>query len=181
MSRKPSGAEILKKAMGCLPEAKTVNELRQAQAVILPLQFGLSLEQTAEAIGVSTGWACRLRTDFIRSGGPSPTAKPPRGGRRRENLSREEEAAFLEPFFEKAKIGGILVVGEIKRALEERLGRPVALASTYNLLHRNGWRKLAPDKQHPQADIAARAEWKKNCPICSPKSNKSGRTKGPSS
>jgi hypothetical protein len=51
-------------------------------------------------------------------------------------MTREEEASFLAPFFEKAKVGGILVVGEIKRALDERLGREVALASAYNLLHR---------------------------------------------
>jgi hypothetical protein len=43
----------------------------------------------------------------------------------------------------KARVGGIFVAGEIHRALEERLGRKAALASAYNPLHRNGWRKLA--------------------------------------
>ena len=177
MSRKPRGTEVLEKAKARLSEAKTVVELRQAQAVVFPLQFGFTLEQTAEAIGVSVGWTCRLRTHFIREGGVSPAGKQSRGGRRRENLSREEELAFLEPFFEKAKTGGILVVGEIKRALEERLGRHVALASAYNLLHRNGWRKLAPDKRHPQSDAAAQEEWKKNSQPSSPKSTRNGRGK----
>jgi hypothetical protein len=35
-------------------------------------------------------------------------------------MTREEEAASLAPFFEKASVGGILVVGEIKQALDER-------------------------------------------------------------
>jgi transposase len=161
MSRKPRGTEVLEKAKARLSEAKTVDQLRQAQAVVFPLQFGFTLAQTAEAIGVSVGWTCRLRTHFIREGGVIPTGKQSRGGRRRENLSPEDEIALLEPFFEKAKTGGILVVGEIKRALEERLGRCVALASVYNLLHRNGWRKLAPDKRHPQRDAAAQEEWEK--------------------
>jgi transposase len=85
---------------------------------------------------------------------------------------------FLAPFFEKAKVGGILVVGEIKRALDERLGRKVALASAYNLLHRHGWRKLAPDKRHPKADVAAQEAWKKNFPTSSSKSTARGRAKG---
>jgi transposase len=150
--------DVLEAAKAQLATAKTAEQLRQAQAVVLPLEFGLSLAQTAKAIGLSVGWACQLRTRFVREGG---CVKSTRGGRRRENLTREEEADFLAPFFEKAKVGGILVVGEIKQALDARLGRTVALASAYNLLHRHGWRKLAPDKRHPQANVAAQEEWKK--------------------
>jgi transposase len=89
---------------------------------------------------------------------------PARGGRKRENLSIEQEREFLAPFLEKASAGGILVVGEIKAALDKKLGRSVALASVYNLLHRHDWRKLAPDKHHPQSDPEAQLDWKKNSP-----------------
>lgn len=178
MARRASGGELLHFAKACLAKAKTVEELRQAQAVVLPLEFGLSLQQTAQAIGVSVGWACQLRTRFVREGGVPDRSRPRPGGRRRENMSREEEAAFLAPFFEKARVGGILIVGEIKHALDARLGRKVALASAYNLLHRHGWRKLAPDKRHPQADVAAQEAWKKNFPTSSGKSTGSGKTKG---
>ncbi|MHC1712230.1 MAG: winged helix-turn-helix domain-containing protein [Solidesulfovibrio sp.] len=164
MARKASGREVLAQAKASAAKAKTVNELRQAQAVLLPLEFDLTLEQTAEAIGVSTGWACRLRTQFIRNGGQHGETKPIRGGRRRENMTPEEERAFLAPFFEKAAAGGILVVTEIKHALDTRLGRKVALASVYNLLHRHGWRKIAPDKRHPKTDVEAQENWKKNSP-----------------
>jgi len=178
MARRASGEEWLVEAKACLAKAKTVEELRQAQAVVLPLEFGLSLQQTAQAIGVSVGWACQLRTRFVREGGVSDHSRSRPGGRRRENMSREEEAAFLAPFFDKAKVGGILIVGEIKQALDARLGRKVALASAYNLLHRHGWRKLAPDKRHPQSDVAAQEEWKKNCPTSSRKSGSNGKAKG---
>ena len=57
--------------------------------------------------------------------------------------------------------GGVLVVPPLKQALEARLGRPVALSSVYRLLHRHDWRKLAPDKRHPEADGAAQEAWKK--------------------
>lgn len=177
MARRASGGEWLEDAKACLAKARTVEELRQAQAVVLPLEFGLSLEQTAQAIGVSVGWACQLRTRFVRGEGVPGYGARRRGGRRRENMTREEEAVFLEPFFEKAKSGGILVVGEIKQALDIRLGRTVALASAYNLLHRHGWRKLAPDKRHPKADVAAQEDWKKNFPTSSKKSTVNGKAK----
>lgn len=163
MSRRASGRDVLVKAKGLLSKARTVEELRQAQAVVLPLEFGFSMEQTATVIGISKGWACQLRTQFIRSGGTCIENKVQRGGRHRENMSRKEEEEFLAPLFDKAASGGILVVGEIKRALDKQLGRTTALASVYNLLHRHGWRKLAPDKRHPKADVQAQEDWKKNC------------------
>ena len=49
-----------------------------------------------------------------------------------------------------------------KAALDQQLGRPVALASAYNLLRRHGWRKLVPDKRHPKSDPVAQEDWKKN-------------------
>ena len=76
-------------------------------------------------------------------------------------MTVDEENSFLEPFLDKARSGGILVVREIHIALEKHLGRKVARASTYNLLHRHGWRKLAPDKRHIEADIHVQEEWKK--------------------
>jgi transposase len=174
MARPATGKKVLTQAKEALVKAQTIEELRQAQAVILPLDHNFSMEQVAEVLGISKSWACKLRRRFIQSGGQQAEPKPKRGGRRHENMSREEEAVFLEPYFEKAARGGILVVGEIKQALDAKLGRTTALASTYNLLHRHNWRKLAPDKCHPKSDLKAQEEWKKNSRNCLPKSTKSG-------
>ncbi len=162
MSRPAKGQEVLEKAKAFLAEAKTVEELRQAQAVVLPLEFGLSLRQTAEAIGKSPRWTSKLREEFIRRGGSHPVDKPTRGGRRRQNMTPEEESDFLSPFLEEAEAGRLLGVGHIKEMLEARLGRRVALASVYNLLHRYGWRKHGSDNQGTVTDEAAQAEAGKN-------------------
>lgn len=162
MTRKASGTDCLEQAKAYLASAKTIQELRQAQAVILPLMWGLSIKNTAEMIGMSVGWTCQQRRSFIRNGGPTAEDdRPRRGGRYHQNLSVEEEVAFLAPFIESAQTGGILVVGDIHRALEKRLGRHVALSSTYHLLHRHHWRKLAPDKRHPKSDPQAQEAFKK--------------------
>ena len=75
---------------------------------------------------------------------------------------------LITPFLARASKGGILVVPQIKAELEAALGRGMALSTVYKLLHRHGWRKLAPDKQHPQSDPVAQAAGKKNSPKRSP-------------
>jgi transposase len=175
MSRPVTGdTETLELARAAIARATTVEQLRQAQSVVLPLDYGLSLEETAAVIGVSKGWTCQLRRRFMRSQFAGDPALPARGGRKRQNMSKEEEKAFLAPFLEQASSGSVLVVGQIKAALDQQLGRTVALASAYNLLHRNGWRKLAPDKRHPKSDPASQEDWKKNSPKHSSTSAKSG-------
>lgn len=177
MARLAGGTEVLEQARAWVKKATTLDEFRQAQAVLLPLEMGLSLEQTAQALGVSKGWACQLRRRFIKADGEIDANRPRPGGRRRENLTREQEVEFLKPFLDQAKSGGILVVGEIKQSLDRRLGREVSLASAYSLLHRHNWRKLVPDKRHPKADVAAQEEWKKNFQKSSVKSSATGPEK----
>ena len=182
MSRPASGDDkVLANARLAIAAAQTVEQLRQAQAVVLPLDYGLSLADTAQVIGVSPGWVCQLRRRFMHGqlagGADAPTA----GGRQRQNMSLVDEREFLAPFLEQAASGGVLVVSQVKVALDKRLGRKVALASAYNLLHRHNWRKLAPDKRHPQSDPLAQEEWKKNSPKRSPPSAKTGRKAKPSS
>ena len=156
MPRTFRGHESVDAALSVLATASTVEQLRQAQAVVLPLRYGLNLEQTAEVIGLSPGWVSRLRNSFI--GGNVLDA---RGGRRRQSFTVEQEAALLLTFLEQASMGGVLVVNPIKLALEKALGRTMALSTVYNILHRHGWRKLAPDKRHPQSDPAAQDAFKK--------------------
>lgn len=177
MARPARGAENLEWAREVLARAQTLEQLRQAQAVVLPLDYGLTLEQTAKAIGRSVPWTCRLRNRFLAGEIVGDGQRQSRGGRRRQNMTADQELAVLAPFLDRAKTGGILVVGQIKVELEAAMGRSMALSSVYNLLHRHGWRKLAPDKRHPQSDSAAQEEWKKNSPSSSPNSVRSDQTK----
>ena len=182
MARPATGLSVIDVARIQLSEAKTIDELRRAQAVVFPLDFGLSIEHTAKAIGVSKGWACQLRRSFINEQMQPElerATKPGAGsGRGRAYLSHQQEQEFLLPFVDKASQAGILIVSEIRQALEKKLGRATALATIYNLLHRHGWRKLSPDKQHPKANVNAQEEWKKNFMKSYGKSIKTGKVKG---
>ena len=158
MARIARGEQYVDSAMQVIANAVTVEQLRQAQAVILPLRFAMSLEQTAEVTGLSVGWVSKQRNRFIQGKAVGDGTVPARGGRRRQNFTPQEETAVLKPFLERAREGGILVVGQIKHDLEQALGRPMSLSSVYTLLHRHNWRKLAPDKRHPQSDPVAQDE-----------------------
>ncbi len=66
MARKASGKEELEAARERVRKAKTVQELRAAQAVLLPLELGLDMKQTALAIGRSVSATCTLHTRFVQ-------------------------------------------------------------------------------------------------------------------
>ena len=97
--------ETVEIAQIAITQASTLDELRQAQAVLLPLLYGLSLEQTAQAIGVSVGWACQLRRRFINGRFSGASGAPTPGGRKRQNMTAEQEREFLAPFIEQARTG----------------------------------------------------------------------------
>lgn len=165
MARKASGADQLVAAKVLLKKAKTVEELRAAQAIVLPLSLGLSMKQTAEAIGRSVGVTCTIRTRFNRVlGGEKKAARSKRELRNRAKASLEREAQILDEVLDQAATGGVVIVPPLKPMIEAKLGKTLALSTLYLMLCRHGWRKLAPDKSHPKADPAARDEWKKNSP-----------------
>lgn len=165
MARTASGADHIEAARALLKRAKTADELRQAQAVLLPLELGLDMAQTAQAIGRTKGAACTLRTRFIKiAEGRMEAPRRKRDLRNRAHASLEREAQILDQVLDKAAHGGVVVIPRLKPQIEAKLGKAIALSGVYRMLHRHGWRKLAPDTQHPKGDPALREDWKKNCP-----------------
>ena len=140
---------------------RDADELRAAQAVLLPAR-GMTLEQTASFLGVSRATVPRLQARLRRWQRTGRALYHGWGGRRRMHLSRAEEKAFLKPWRQQARSGGLVVVAPVRAALAQQLGRPVVATVVYRLLARNGWRKLAPDTRHPKSSPARRAAWKKN-------------------
>jgi hypothetical protein len=65
----------------------------------------MSLEQTAQTIGLSKGWACRLCDQFIAGEAVGDKSKSVRGGRHREHFTPERETELLKPFLESASKG----------------------------------------------------------------------------
>jgi len=120
----------------------------------------MSIEDTASLLGRSSRWVSHVRKSFIERG--FSTVSENFGGRRTANMSIAEEEAFLDSFKDRAKSGGVLEVSEIHVGLEKILSRKVHRSAVYKLLHRHGWRKLAPRKRNTKSDPLAQEAWKKN-------------------
>lgn len=123
--------------------ACTADELRRAQAILLPVDFHLSMAQTAQAIGRTVGVATTLRKAFgkghqhTRASCDSHLEDPKDSAFKRERL-------LLGDALRDAAATGDLTVARIKLALEARTGATVALSTVYRTLARHGWRKNAP-------------------------------------
>lgn len=157
---------VVEHAKGLATRAQTIEDLRCAQAVLLPALLSATLEQTAAALGVGRASVGRYQAK-VRSRLTHPARLDAQwGGRRRAAMSQEEEREFLEPWAEKSADGGMLIIAPLRAALAQHLGRPVTHSVVYRLLARHGWRKVAPDTRHPKSDPSVQEEWKKNSPRC---------------
>ena len=166
MARTVGGKDQLEMAREAIRKAKTADELRAAQAVLLPLELGLSIAQTAMAIGRSVGVTCTMRTRYSKIA--RKEMEPPISKKQLRNRARlplEQEGVMLDELLEQAMQGGVVVVPPLQEKFVEKFGKPVALSTIYRMLARHGWRKLAPDTEHPQGDAGVREDWKKNSPI----------------
>jgi hypothetical protein len=142
-------------------EAKTLMQLRQSQAVLIPALTGAGLDVTAEILGLGRNRVCVLRREFRASNCRPVEALEKRGGRRHQFMSVEEEKVFLAPWIEKAGQGGVLVVPPIHAAFTQAVGCKVPKSTIYRLLARHGWRKVTPDTRHPKPDPETQAAFKK--------------------
>ena len=160
MARPPQGHERVDLARERLRSSDSAREMRVCLAVILPTEHDMSIKDTASLLGRSSRWVSHVRKSFIEQG--LSTVSENFGGRRRANMSIAEEKAFLDSFKDKAQSGGVLDVSEIHAELEKALSRKVHLPAVYKLLHRHGWRKLAPRKRNTKSDPLTQEVWKKN-------------------
>jgi len=157
---------VVEHAKGLATRAQTIEDLRCAQAVLLPALLNATLEQTAAALGVGRASVGRYQAK-VRHRLTHPAQLDAQwGGRRRAAMSLEEEREFLEPWATQSADGGMLIIGPLRAALAQRLGRPVTHSVAYRLLERHGWRKVAPDTRHPKSDPSVQEEWKKNSQKC---------------
>jgi hypothetical protein len=69
-------------------------------------------------------------------------------------MSYAEEQAILDSFSEKAQLGQLTNVQEIKAAFDAKLGRDTGRGYIYMLLKRHGWRRVKPRPKHPKAASA---------------------------
>jgi transposase len=151
-----------------LKRADSHAEYQRIQCVLIRATLGSSAAEIARLLGWSTTTVHVLHSRWAREGDAVFDVRG-RGGRHRQHLTPEQEAALLAPFVERADAGGMLTVAEIARAYQKRTGKAVAPSTIYRLLERHGWRKVVPRPRHPKANVAAQAAFKKTAPRGTPR------------
>jgi transposase len=165
---KPLPEDAATRLAAALRSAKTKGEFQRIQCVLLRAALGLSADKVALAIGWRPTSVRRLQARYLRQGEAALTGVG-RGGRRRENLTVDQEQALLAKFEAKAERGGVLEASEVRAAYEQAVGHKVPKSTVYRMLGRHGWRKIAPRPRHPKAQGERQAEFKKNSRGWSPR------------
>ena len=158
--QKPFPAGTTERLRQLLASAHSRNEYRRIQSIYF---YGYSAVQIADMVGLKIQTIRNLHAAYLKEG-EAVLQLTGQGGRHRSNLSVQKEEALLSEFEVDGKLGDIVEVGQIQRAYEQRLGRSVANSTVYRLLHRHGWRKLAPRPQHPNGDEVRIKGFKKTSP-----------------
>jgi len=146
-----------------LSKTQTKANFQRVQCIWLRASLNLSSSDTGIAVGWSQSTVKIIQSRYLREGEKVLLGKG-RGGRRYSNLTEQEEDDLLSSFLEKARAGGVLVVGEIKAAYEKGVGKQVPKSTVYRMLARHGWRKIAPRPKHPKAEKSVQEAFKKNSP-----------------
>lgn len=140
-------------------KAHRASDVIKALAILLPAEMKMRTKDVARVLGISERTLFRHQAEIRNQDAPP---KASWGGRRNAHLTLEEEESFLTVWASNAEHGGVLTVPPIHCALVELLGKEIPISTTYRLLARHGWRKVAPDTRHPKSDPQTQEEFKKN-------------------
>src|SRR2546430_12947458 len=94
--------------------------VRQRMQMLLLREDGKTQPKIAELMGVSLSTVNRAHMAYD-NGGVNALRPKPTGGRRRENMTLDEEKAFLARFAKAAGAGELLNICELKTAYEKEI------------------------------------------------------------
>jgi len=143
-----------------LREVSSFAELQRIQAIYFRAHFNDSSKIVAKRTGLALQTIRNLHSRW-RSEGEKALELKKKGGRHHENLNLEQEEKLIEKHRASAEVGGILEVSQIHQSYEQIMGGKVAKSTTYRMLARHGWRKIAPRPKHPKSDKEAQEAFKK--------------------
>lgn len=149
--QKPFSPGTTERMEQLLKATRSLDEYRRIQGIYFRSKYGLGAERIADMVGLHLQTIRNLHSAYLREG-EAVLLGQGAGGRRQALLSLEEEEALLTALEVDGQRGALLEVHRVQQAYAERVGKAVARSTVYRLLHRHGWRKLAPRPHHPQGN-----------------------------
>jgi len=160
MRKRKSVAIDINEVEKMMDATKNKMEFQRLQSVYLAdTQPNMTAQSISQIVRLSAHRVKMIHSKYRKYGIES--IKDRRGGRYHENLTFDEEIELLSRFEEESQSGKLVVVGKIKLAYEEKVGREVAESTIYRMLARYGFRKIVPYKRHPKANKEEQETFKK--------------------
>ncbi len=121
---------------------------RRLRVLILHAK-GKGRAEIAKETEYSVTYISKIVAKYVDYGIEAVTGNHYRGNHR--NMDIESETALIDSFKKRAEAGQIIEVSEIKAAYEAAIGRSLDTnrGQIYNVLERQGWRKVMPRSKHP--------------------------------
>ena len=141
--------------------AENSEELRDAMKDKNNSRFYAKLQAVAlrgegknnDEIGAITGYHPAYVSHLVSlyaNSGISALCKDERKGGNNRNMTDEDEKTFLAKFEKAAEKGNITTIAEIAVAYDKLTGKEhESKSSVYYLMHKHGWRMIAPRTAHP--------------------------------
>lgn len=159
--QRPIPASDLKTIKQSLKNAKSVQEYRHAHVLYLRGHFGKTIQEIAQITDYSRQRVDTIIGDYFKQGVDILKAADKPRKRKWGNMTLEEEKAFIFGYLEKAKNGEIIETGALQKSYEKIIGKETSSSVIYNILHRHGWRKIAPRPTHPNKNSEKATAFKK--------------------
>lgn len=146
-----------------LSSTRSVDEFKRIQSVYLRAEYSYSASQIANMVDLKLQTVKNIHAAYLKHGEAALKLSNPksRGGRNRFYLTVEQEKYFLAQFEPQGKSGSILEISKVHVALEKQLDKSLPKSTTYRMLYRHGWRKLAPRPSPPKGDKDTQERFKK--------------------
>lgn len=145
-----------------LKNASSVEEFKRWQALYLTATYdGVTAEYLSDTTGLSVPSIYLIIQRFNKQGQQTVASKV-RGGRRRSLMTLTEEKEMMRELETKAVQGAILTAYDIRKYVEQRIGKCVSDDFLWDLFKRHRWVKRTPRPEHPKKSQRAQKEFKKN-------------------
>lgn len=121
----------------------------------------LKTKEVAAIVGYNKATINNIAARYFKEGLESMIGENRKGGNKRY-LSEEECEELLKTFEKQAEGGHMLVVADIKKAYEQKIGKEVPSSTIYRMIARQDWRKIMPRSKHPKSKPEEQEAYKKN-------------------
>lgn len=115
------------------------SSLKRIQCIYFKVKYDKIPEEIGGMVGYNTNYVKQIQAQYWKNGDSAFYIKQ-KGGRRRENLTIEEEKAFIDELRQKANNDEIIDINKIKENYEKKFGKKVSKSTIYRMLKRHDWK-----------------------------------------